>query len=178
MDDRSPVTLVLSCVDNYEARITVSQVMRCFGCSGSFDSVCRHATPWTRCGWKVVCRRMLCLAIFNFCCLGERRALRWPRVSFRMSALSCLTQCAPPLIVESGISEKTLKREGVCAASLPTTMGLVAAMLVQNVLKSAMCFLISVFADMCARFTLDFGEVSYYLGYNAMKVLSSPVYCT
>lgn len=44
-------------------------------------------------------------------------------------------QCAPPLIVATGISEKTLKREGVCAASLPTTMGLVAAMLVQNVLK-------------------------------------------
>ena len=48
----------------------------------------------------------------------------------------CVFQCTPPLIVTSGISEKTLKREGVCAASLPTTMGLVAAILVQNVLKS------------------------------------------
>jgi len=62
-------------------------------------------------------------------------------------------QCAPPLIVASGIDEKTLKREGVCAASLPTTMGLVAAMLIQNTLK----------------YLLGFGEVSYYLGYNAMK---------
>lgn len=44
-------------------------------------------------------------------------------------------QCAPPLIVASGIDEKTLKREGVCAASLPTTMGLVSAILVQNSLK-------------------------------------------
>ena len=44
-------------------------------------------------------------------------------------------ECLPPLIVASGIDEKTLKREGVCAASLPTTMGLVAALLVQNVLK-------------------------------------------
>jgi|EP01047_Picozoa_sp_COSAG01_P003126 ubiquitin-like modifier-activating enzyme 5 len=43
--------------------------------------------------------------------------------------------CAPPLIVASGIDEKTLKREGVCAASLPTTMGIVAGMLVQNSLK-------------------------------------------
>ncbi|NXS11941.1 UBA5 enzyme, partial [Neodrepanis coruscans] len=62
------------------------------------------------------------------------------------------------------IDEKTLKREGVCAASLPTTMGVcaaslpttmgvVAGMLVQNVLK----------------YLLNFGTVSYYLGYNAMQ---------
>jgi ubiquitin-like modifier-activating enzyme 5 len=39
------------------------------------------------------------------------------------------------LIVATGISEKTLKREGVCAASLPTTMGIVAGFLIQNALK-------------------------------------------
>lgn len=55
--------------------------------------------------------------------------------------------------MQSGISEKTLKREGVCAASLPTTMGLVAAILVQNVLKHV----------------LSFGKVSMYLGYNSMS---------
>ena len=44
-------------------------------------------------------------------------------------------QCAPPLVVASNIDEKTLKREGVCAASLPTTMGIVAGFLVQNTLK-------------------------------------------
>merc|ERR1712066_935390 len=60
--------------------------------------------------------------------------------------------CAPPLVVASNIDEKTLKREGVCAASLPTTMGIVAGFLVQNVLK----------------YLLKFGNVSYYLGYNAM----------
>lgn len=60
--------------------------------------------------------------------------------------------CAPPLVVASGIDEKTLKREGVCAASLPTTMGIVAGFLVQNALK----------------YLLKFGEVSAYLGYNAM----------
>ena len=49
-----------------------------------------------------------------------------------------LYQCAPPLIVASGISEKTLKREGVCAASLPTTMGIVAGLLIQNTLKYAL----------------------------------------
>lgn len=45
------------------------------------------------------------------------------------------SQCAPPLVVASGIDEKTLKREGVCAASLPTTMAVVAGLLVQNTLK-------------------------------------------
>ena len=47
----------------------------------------------------------------------------------------CCLQCAPPLVVASGIDEKTLKREGVCAASLPTTMAVVAGLLVQNALK-------------------------------------------
>ena len=64
---------------------------------------------------------------------------------------SCFA-CAPPLIVASGIDEKTLKRDGVCAASLPTTMGIVAGFLVQNTLKKL----------------LQFGKVSHYLGYNAM----------
>merc|ERR1712106_944682 len=45
-----------------------------------------------------------------------------------------------------------LKREGVCAASLPTTMGIAAGFLVQNTLK----------------YLLKFGTVSHYLGYNAM----------
>ena len=65
---------------------------------------------------------------------------------------ACFT-CVPPLVVASGIDESTLKREGVCAASLPTTMGIVAGLLVQNVLK----------------FLLGFGQTSYYLGYNAMS---------
>jgi ubiquitin-like modifier-activating enzyme 5 len=42
--------------------------------------------------------------------------------------------------VAENIDEKTLKREGVCAASLPTTMGIVAGFLVQNVLKYEMFF--------------------------------------
>ncbi|XWS60267.1 hypothetical protein CRYUN_Cryun07bG0021800 [Craigia yunnanensis] len=61
--------------------------------------------------------------------------------------------CAPPLVVASGVDERTLKREGVCAASLPTTMGVVAGLLVQNTLK----------------FLLKFGHVSPYLGYSSLK---------
>uniref|UniRef100_A0A7S0ZH82 Ubiquitin-like modifier-activating enzyme 5 n=1 Tax=Timspurckia oligopyrenoides TaxID=708627 RepID=A0A7S0ZH82_9RHOD len=66
--------------------------------------------------------------------------------------LACFS-CAPPLVVASEVDEKSLKREGVCAASLPTTMGIVAGMLVQNTLK----------------YLLGFGSVSEYLGYSAMS---------
>lgn len=62
-------------------------------------------------------------------------------------------ECAPPLVVASGIDEKTLKREGVCAASLPTTMGIISGFLVQNALK----------------YMLNFGTVTRYLGYSALK---------
>lgn len=57
------------------------------------------------------------------------------------------------MVVAANIDEKTLKRDGVCAASLPTTMGIVAGFLVQNTLK----------------YLLEFGTVSHYLGYNAMQ---------
>ena len=67
------------------------------------------------------------------------------RFSFRLKLLKkmkavaavCVLffQCAPPLVVATNTDEKTLKREGVCAASLPTTMGIVAGLLVQNTLK-------------------------------------------
>ena len=63
-------------------------------------------------------------------------------------------------MVAEGTDEKTLKREGVCAASLPTTMGITAGLLVQNSLK----------------FLLDFGEVSHYLGYSALKDFFPQVY--
>jgi ubiquitin-like modifier-activating enzyme 5 len=56
-------------------------------------------------------------------------------IQFIVPGETACFQCAPPLIVASGIDERTLKREGVCAASLPTTMGIVAGMLVQNALK-------------------------------------------
>ena len=48
--------------------------------------------------------------------------------------------------------KKKIKREGVCTASLPTTMGIIAGFLAQNFLKWA----------------LNFGKVSYLLNYNAL----------
>jgi len=74
-------------------------------------------------------------------------------IQFLVPGETACFACAPPLVVASNIDEKTLKKDGVCAASLPTTMGIVAGFLVQNSLK----------------FLLKFGKVSHYLGYNAME---------
>merc|ERR1712130_99557 len=74
-------------------------------------------------------------------------------IQFIQPGKTACFECAPPLVVASGIDERTLKREGVCAASLPTTMSVVAGFLVQNSLK----------------YLLHFGEVSDYLGYTSMS---------
>jgi len=117
----SRVDLILSCVDNYEARITINQVClelkQTWMESGvSEDAVSGHIQT-------IIPGKTACF------------------------------QCVPPLVVASGIDERTLKREGVCAASLPTTMGIIAGMLVQNTLK----------------YLLNFGTVSSYLGYGSLK---------
>ena len=119
--DVSRVDLVLSCVDNYEARMTINQVCLELGQtwmeSGvSEDAVSGHIQV-------IVPGKTACFA------------------------------CVPPLVVASGIDERTLKREGVCAASLPTTMGIIAGLLVQNSLK----------------YLLHFGQVTQYLGYSSLK---------
>eukprot|EP00771_Trimastix_marina_P001968 gnl/Trimastix_PCT/3077.p1 GENE.gnl/Trimastix_PCT/3077~~gnl/Trimastix_PCT/3077.p1 ORF type:complete len:394 (+),score=82.79 gnl/Trimastix_PCT/3077:135-1184(+) len=61
-------------------------------------------------------------------------------------------ECAPPLIVAEGIDERTLKRDGVCAASLPTTMAIVAGLMAQSSLK----------------YLLRFGKINMYVGYSAL----------
>jgi ubiquitin-like modifier-activating enzyme 5 len=116
-----PVDLVLSCVDNYAARITI-------------NTVCNELDqPWMESG------------VSEDAVSGHIQTM--------LPGRTACFQCVPPLVVATGIDEKTLKREGVCAASLPTTMGMVAGMLVQNVLK----------------YLLGFGQTSYYLAYNAMN---------
>ncbi|CAK0755189.1 hypothetical protein CVIRNUC_002355 [Coccomyxa viridis] len=118
---RSRVDLVLSCVDNYEARMTINQVclelqQNWMESGVSEDAVSGHIQV-------IIPGETACFA------------------------------CVPPLVVASGIDERTLKREGVCAASLPTTMGIVAGLLVQNTLKHL----------------LHFGQVTRYLGYSSLK---------
>lgn len=116
----SPVDLVLSCVDNFEARMAI-------------NTACNE----------------LCLNWFES---GVSENAVSGHIQFIRPGDTACFACAPPLVVAENIDEKTLKREGVCAASLPTTMGITAGMLVQNTLK----------------YLLNFGEVSDYLGYNAM----------
>ncbi|KAF8055986.1 ubiquitin-like modifier-activating enzyme 5 [Scenedesmus sp. PABB004] len=116
----SRVDLILSCVDNYEARITINQVALELGQTWMESGVSEDAVS------------------------GHIQTL--------MPGETACFQCVPPLVVASGIDERTLKREGVCAASLPTTMGIVAGLLVQNALKHM----------------LEFGTVTPYLGYNSL----------
>ena len=60
--------------------------------------------------------------------------------------------CAPPLVVATGL-EASLKKEGVCVASLPTTSAIIAGLLVQNALK----------------YLLRFGKCSEVLAYNSIQ---------
>mmetsp|Transcript_3977 Transcript_3977/g.8071 ORF Transcript_3977/g.8071 Transcript_3977/m.8071 type:complete len:429 (-) Transcript_3977:943-2229(-) len=119
-NDASRVDLVLSCVDNYEARMTINQVCLELGQTWMESGVSEDAVS------------------------GHIQVVQPGKTA-------CFA-CVPPLVVASGIDEKTLKREGVCAASLPTTMGIVAGMLVQNTLK----------------YLLGFGQVTQYLGYSSL----------
>ncbi|KAI8113900.1 hypothetical protein M9434_002028 [Picochlorum sp. BPE23] len=119
-NDASRVDLVLSCVDNYEARMTINQVCLELGQTWMESGVSEDAVS------------------------GHIQVVQPGKTA-------CFA-CVPPLVVASGIDEKTLKREGVCAASLPTTMGIVAGMLVQNSLK----------------YLLGFGQVTQYLGYSSL----------
>merc|ERR1719400_2377753 len=116
-----PVDLVLSCVDNFEARMAINKACNELGQNWFESGVSENAVS------------------------GHIQLLK-------PGEIACFA-CCPPLVVASNIDEKTLKREGVCAASLPTTMGIIAGFLVQNVLK----------------YLLKFGEYSKYLGYNAME---------
>lgn len=116
----SRVDLVLSCVDNFEARMTINRA-------------CNEVNQvWMESG------------------VSENAVSGHIQV-IRPGETACFA-CAPPLVVASNIDERTLKKEGVCAASLPTTMAIVAGMLVQNSLK----------------YLLEFGKVTPYLGYNAL----------
>eukprot|EP00659_Diplonema_papillatum_P020681 gene20681-31868_t len=96
-----PVDLVLSCVDNFEARLAVNMACLELGQTWMESGVSENAVS------------------------GHTQLLV-------PGATPCY-QCLPPLVVATG--EKPVKREGVCAASLPTTMGIIAGFLAQNALK-------------------------------------------
>ena len=114
------VSLVLACVDNYAARITINRAC------GELNQV------WIESG------------VSEDAMSGH--------IQLVVPGETACFECAPPYVVASGGDEKQIQREGVCAASLPTTMGIVAGMLVQNALK----------------YMLRFGTTSRYLGFNSL----------
>jgi len=112
------IDLVLSCVDNYAARMTI-------------NTICNNLSQvWFESG-------------VSEDALSSHIQVMVP------GEVGCF-MCASPLAVAEN-TEGTIKREGVCAASLPTTMGITAGFLVQNALK----------------YLLEFGDVSFCLCYNA-----------
>lgn len=120
MDGQSSVDLVLCCVDNYAARMTINQACNELGQTWLESGVSENA----------VSGHIQTMIPGRYACF----------------------ECAPPAVVASGGDEKDIKREGVCAASLPTTMGIIAGFLAQATLK----------------YLLNFGTVSNFLGYDAL----------
>ncbi|KAG5504621.1 hypothetical protein JIQ42_06459 [Leishmania sp. Namibia] len=115
----SPIDLLLCCVDNFQARLTVN--LACL----------MYEVPWMESG------------------VSENAVSG--HIQLLLPGVTPCYECCPPLVVATGLPEA--KREGVCAASLPTTMGIVAGFLAQNTLK----------------YLLHFGEVSEYVGYDAVR---------
>lgn len=112
------VDLVLSCVDNYAARISINQACN------SLDQI------WIESG------------------VSEDAVSS--HIQIMVPGETACFCCATPLAVAED-NEANIKREGVCAASLPTTMGITAGFMAQNALK----------------LLLEFGELAYCLSYNA-----------
>lgn len=113
--------LVLCCVDNYAARVTINRA-------------CLETNQvWLESG------------------VSETAVSA--HVQLMQPGVSACFDCAPPVIVASGGDEKTIVRPGVCAASLPTTMSIVAGIMVQA----------------CLKYFLGFGSISGCIGYDALS---------
>lgn len=101
----------------------------------------------------------------NRAALGVARGgLAWVETGVAEDALSGHVQrlapgvtacyaCVPPLAVATGAGDAAIRRPGVCAASLPTTMAIVAGLAVQALLKGL----------------LGWGELADYVGYEGRR---------
>ena len=101
VDSSSPIDLLLCCVDNFDARVTVNRACLALN-QGWFES-------------------------------GVSEDALNGHIQLMVPGRTPCYECAPPLTLHS--PQPPASRPGVCAASLPTTMGLIAALLVQAALK-------------------------------------------
>jgi ubiquitin-like modifier-activating enzyme 5 len=97
----------------------------------------------------------------NRCCLelnkvwfesGVSETAMSGHVQFMEPGTSACFECAPPLVVAENGDESKIRRDIVCTASLPTTMSIVAGIMVQSSLKVL----------------LNFGVISNCVGYHAL----------
>ena len=108
LDDPN-TNLLLCCVDNYAARLTINR-----------------ACMQTKRTWMES---------------GVSETAMSGHIQTMIPGVSACFECAMPTIVaENGDELAEIKREGVCAASLPTTMSIVAGLLIQNSLKYLLKF--------------------------------------
>ena len=102
-------SLLLCCVDNYAARLTINR-----------------ACIQTRKTWMES---------------GVSETAMSGHIQTMIPGTTACFECAMPTIVAEGGDELAeIKREGVCAASLPTTMSIIAGLLAQNALKYVLSF--------------------------------------
>ncbi|KAI3355304.1 hypothetical protein L3Q82_018158, partial [Scortum barcoo] len=150
LEEGKPVDLILSCVDNFEARMAINTACNELGQIWMESGVSENAVSG--------------------------------HIQLIIPGETACFACAPPLVVAANIDEKTLKREGVCAASLPTNNGCgrrppgaKCPQVREHYLKPVGNFKGVEFYTLYIRFflffryLLKFGTVSYYLGYNAMQ---------
>ena len=117
-----PVSLVLSCVDSYAARVCIN------------TACLSQSQTWMDAG------------VAENAMSGHIQTL--------VPGRTACFQCTPPLVLEAADgSEADIARPGTCAASLPTTNALIAALLAHNAL----------------RLLLGFGRISLYQGWGAER---------
>jgi ubiquitin-like modifier-activating enzyme 5 len=113
--------LLLCCVDNYAARITINRA--CLESNQAwFES-------------------------------GVSETAMSGHIQMMQPGLAACFECAPPAIIAIKGDERDIVRPGVCAASLPTTMSIVAGLMVQN----------------CLKYFLGFGHVGGCVAYEAFN---------
>lgn len=151
---KSRIDLLLSCVDNYEARVHINRV--CLDLqqdwmeSGVSEDAMSGMMPIDALHMPLFAVHdctvsWFCRMILTICVAGH--------IQMISPGQTACFECAPPLAIASGLDESTLQRQDVCSASLPTTMGIISGLLVQNALKAL----------------LGFGDVTQCLGYMSLS---------